>query len=74
MNRYEAMGAGVRRAAERRAARAVAAMVARLAERLRDVPGVAVEEGDDRVVVRGAGLHARRLEEARLRDVAGWLR
>lgn len=74
MNRYEAMAVGSRRTAERRAAQAVAAVVARLAARLRDVPGVAVEEGDGRVVVRGADLHARRLEEARLRDVAGWLR
>ncbi|NTS65319.1 hypothetical protein HRV97_09105 [Sphingomonas sp. HHU CXW] len=61
-------------AADRRAARAVAAVVARLAARLRDVPGVAVEESDRRVVVSGAGLHARRLDEARLRDVEGWLR
>jgi hypothetical protein len=61
-------------AADRRAARAVAAVVARLAARLRDVPGVQIEEGDGRVVVSGTGLHARRLDEARLRDVAGWLR
>ena len=62
------------RAVERRAARAVAAVVARVAARLRDVPGVMVEQGEGRVVVSGAGLHARRVEEARLRDVAGWLR
>jgi len=64
----------VSRAVERRAARAVAAVVARVAARLRDVPGVMVEQGEGRVVVSGAGLHARRVEEARLRDVAGWLR
>lgn len=62
------------RAVERRVARAVAAMMARVAARLRDVPGVMVEQGEGRVVVSGAGLHARRVEEARLRDVAGWLR
>ena len=62
------------RAVERRAARAVAAVVARVAARLRDVPGVMVEQGEGRVAVSGAGLHARRVEEARLRDVAGWLR
>jgi len=63
-----------RAAADRHAAQAVAALVARLAARLRDVPGVAIEEGDGRVIVSGAGVHARRLDEARLRDVAGWLR
>jgi len=52
----------------------VAAVVARVAARLRDVPGVMVEQGEGRVVVSGPGLHARRVEEARLRDVAGWLR
>jgi len=52
----------------------VAAVVARVAARLRDVPGVMVEQGEGRVAVSGAGLHARRVEEARLRDVAGWLR
>ena len=62
------------RAVERRAARAVAAVVAQVAARLRDVPGVMVEQGEGRVVVSGPGLHARRVEEARLRDVAGWLR
>ncbi|WP_375272821.1 hypothetical protein [Sphingomonas sp.] len=62
------------RAVERQAARAVQAVVARLAARLRDVPGVTVEQGEGRVSLSGAGLHARRLEEARLRDVAGWLR
>jgi hypothetical protein len=64
----------LRGAGDVRAARAVAAVVARVAARLRDVPGVAVEEGDDRMVVTGAGLRARRLDEAVLRDVAGWLR
>lgn len=62
------------RAVERRGARAVQAVVARLAARLRDVPGVTVEEGEGHVTVSGAGLHARRVEEAQLRDVAGWLR
>jgi hypothetical protein len=68
------MGQRVQAAADARIARAVAGVVSRLAARLRDVPGVSVEEAGDRVVVRGAGLHARRLEEAVLRDVAGWLR
>ncbi len=59
---------------ERQAASAVQAVVARLAARLRDVPGVTVEEGEGRVRLSGVGLHARRVEEAWLRDVAGWLR
>lgn len=41
---------------------------------LRDVPGVTVEEGEGCVRLSGAELHARRVEDARLRDVAGWLR
>jgi len=63
-----------RTAADRHAARAVAALVARLAARFRDVPGVAIEEGDGCVIVSGAGVQARRLDDARLRDVAGWVR
>ncbi|WP_298813987.1 hypothetical protein [uncultured Sphingomonas sp.] len=69
-----ALGQRVHATADARIARAVAGVVSRLAARLRDVPGVSVDEAGDHVVVRGAGLHARRLEEAVLRDVAGWLR
>lgn len=64
----------MQRLAERRAARAVAGVIARVAARLRDVPGVAVEEDEARVVVSAAGLGARRVEEAVLRDVAAWVR
>ena len=60
--------------AERRAAQAVARVVARLATRLRDVPGLTVEAGEAQVTVSAPGLAARRLEEAALRDVAGWVR
>lgn len=64
----------MQRLAERRAARAVAGVIARVAARLRDVPGVGVEEDEARVVVSAASLSARRLEEAVLRDVAAWVR
>lgn len=64
----------LQRVAERRAARAVAGVIARLATRLRDVPGVEVEAKDGRVGVSAPALHARRVEEAVLRDVAAWVR
>lgn len=52
---------------ERRAALAVAATVARVAERLRAVPRVRVSEGDDGVIVEGRGLRRRAAEEPTLR-------
>lgn len=50
------------------------AVVARLASLWRGVPGEVVEEGEGRVAVSDVVLHERRVEQARLRDLAGWLR
>ena len=65
-------------ALERIAARAAQGAVARarrrVAEVLRDVPGLTVSEDAGRVVVAGRGLVRRMLSDARLRWVAGWLR
>ena len=58
------------------AVRAVAAgsVVARLATWWRGVPGAVVEDGGGHVAVSDVVLRERRVEAARLRDLAGWLR
>lgn len=45
----------------------------RVAAALREVPGVQTEVVDEGVVVRGRGLRARWLKDARLRWIGGWL-
>ncbi|KQT34670.1 hypothetical protein ASG29_00410 [Sphingomonas sp. Leaf412] len=64
----------VERAAARAAEGAVARATGRVADVLRDVPGVTVSAEAGRVVVAGRGLVRRMLTDARLRWVAGWLR
>ena len=59
-----------RRVVERR----VAAVRGALAERLRALGGVAVEEHDDGVVLSGRGLARRVMADPRLLWVAGWWR
>ena len=59
-----------RRAVERR----VAAVRGALAERLRALGGVSVEERDDGVVLSGRGLVRRMMADPRLLWVAGWWR
>jgi hypothetical protein len=54
-------------AVERRTEAAVAALVARVAARLRAVPGVRVSEEGDAVIVAGRGLARRMVEEPALR-------
>jgi hypothetical protein len=49
------------------------AVAARLASWWRGVPGVVVERGEGRVAVSDVVLHERRVEQARLRNLAGWL-
>ncbi|NTS65320.1 hypothetical protein HRV97_09110 [Sphingomonas sp. HHU CXW] len=50
------------------------AVAARLASWWRGVPGFVAEGGEGRVAVSDVVLHERRVEEARLHDLAGWLR